>query len=293
LKAVNPDLKVIVSVGGWGADYFSDAAVDDASRCRFADSAMNLLKSYALDGIDLDWEYPGQPGPGIKFRAEDKANFTLMLKTLREELDMLSDARHRKRFDRYTLSIASAGGTYFEHTEMERLHIYLDWINVMTYDFAGSWSSTTGHHTALYRSAAGGAGTESTESFILQHLRAGIPPKKIVVGAAFYGRGWRGVIRDRAGLYQRYDQPESDFPYSKLLREYLNASDYEQRWDAAAHAPYLWNAEVGRFISYDDPRSLAEKARFIRDHGLGGVMYWEHSHDPSEVLLSALYYALQ
>ncbi|HEY3057257.1 MAG TPA: glycoside hydrolase family 18 protein [Thermoanaerobaculia bacterium] len=292
LKAVNPDLKIIVSVGGWGADYFSDAALDDASRCRFADSAINVIKRYALDGIDLDWEYPGQPGPGIKFRAEDKENFTLLLKTLREELDMLSDARRRKRFDRYTLTIASAGGRYFEHTEMEKLHPFLDWINVMTYDFSGGWSPTTGHHTPLYRSAAA-AQPESTETFIRQHLHAGIPPKKIVVGVAFYGRGWRGVIRDNSGLYQRYDQYESDYPYWKLLTQYVHAEGYEQRWDAAAHAPFLWNAEVGRFITYDDPRSLAEKARFVRTYGLGGIMYWEHSHDPSEVLLSTLYFALQ
>jgi chitinase len=293
LKAKNPDLKIIVSVGGWGADFFSDAALDDASRCRFADSALALVKRYALDGIDLDWEYPGQPGPGITFRAEDKENFTLLLKRLREELDMLSDARRRKGFDRYTLTIASAGGRYFEHTEMNRLHVYLDWINVMTYDLSGGWSPTTGHHTPLYRSALSVASTASTESFIRQHLDAGIPPKKIVIGVAFYGRGWRGVIRDNEGLYQRYDQYESDYPYSRIARQFLDAPGYQRRWDSAARAPYLWNAEVGRFISYDDPRSLEEKARFVRQYDLGGIMYWEHSHDPSEVLLNALFIALR
>jgi hypothetical protein len=143
LKARNPQLKLIVSVGGWGADFFSDAALTDASRCRFAMSAVDLIKRYALDGIDLDWEYPGQPGPGIGFRAEDKENFTLLLKTVREELDRLGEARRRK----YTLSIASAGGKYFEHTEMNRLHVYLDWINVMSYDLSGGWSPGAGHHT--------------------------------------------------------------------------------------------------------------------------------------------------
>jgi chitinase len=293
LKARNRDLKIIVSVGGWGADFFSDAALTDASRCRFAESAMNLLKRYALDGIDLDWEYPGQPGPGIIFRAEDKENFTLLLKTLREELDMLSDARHRRGFDRYTLTIASAGGRYFDHTQMDRLHVYLDWINVMTYDLSGGWSPTTGHHTPLYRSIAAEEKTASTESFIRQHLSAGVPPRKIVVGVAFYGRGWRGVIRDNAGLYQRYDQYESDYPYWRIAGQYAGAPGYERRWDKAARAPYLWNAEAGRFISYDDPRSLEEKARFVRQYGLGGVMYWEHSHDPAEVLLNALYFALR
>src|SRR6185369_3274255 len=87
LKSRNPDLKVIISIGGWGADNFSDAALTDVSRDKFATSAVDMLKRYALDGIDLDWEYPGQPGPGIKFRPEDKQNFTLLLKTIRGQLD--------------------------------------------------------------------------------------------------------------------------------------------------------------------------------------------------------------
>ncbi|HSP33805.1 MAG TPA: glycosyl hydrolase family 18 protein, partial [Thermoanaerobaculia bacterium] len=148
LKAKNPDLKVIVSVGGWEADFFSDAALDDASRCRFADSALDMVKRYALDGVDLDWEYPGQPGPGIKYRPEDKRNFTLMVKTLRDELDMLSDARGRKGFDRYTISLATAGGQrYFENIETRELAKSVDWVNVMSYDFAGEWSEVTEHHT--------------------------------------------------------------------------------------------------------------------------------------------------
>lgn len=288
LKAKNPDLKVIVSVGGWGADFFSDAAVDDGSRCRFADSAIDLVKRYALDGIDLDWEYPGQPGPGIGFRPEDKHNFTLMLKTLREELDMLSDARGRKGFDRYTLTIATAGGRYFEHTEMSEVQRYVDWMNVMTYDLSGPWSPVTGHHTSLYRSAPESVPTASTETYIRQHLAAGIPASKIVVGVAFYGRAWRGVHRDNAGLYQPYDQYENYYPYSKIAREYVGAPGYERRWDAIAHAPYLWNADAGRFITYDDPQSLAEKARFVRQYHLGGIMYWEHSEDPDEALLDAI-----
>src|SRR6058998_3900200 len=125
LKAKNPRLKVILSVGGWGADNFSDAAFNRTTREKFAASAIALIKRYALDGLDLDWEYPGQPGPGIKYREEDKEDFTLLLKTLRQQLDALSDERGRTGSDRYTLTIATAGGPYFEHTEMERLHVYV------------------------------------------------------------------------------------------------------------------------------------------------------------------------
>ena len=289
LKARNPQLKLIVSVGGWGADFFSDAALTDAARCRFATSAVDLVKRYALDGIDLDWEYPGQPGPGIGFRAEDKENFTLLLKAVREELDRLGESRRRS----YSLSIASAGGRYFDHTQMDRLHVYLDWINLMAYDLSGGWSTSAGHHTPLYRSASAPPNAISTESMVKQHLEAGIPPRKIVIGVAFYGRGWRGVTADNSGLYQRYDQYESDFPYSRIARDYLAAPGYQRLWDNAAHAPYLWSAAEARFISYDDPRSLSEKASFVRKLGLGGIMYWEHSHDPSEVLLDAIVKALR
>lgn len=285
LKVKNPRLKILLSVGGWGADNFSDAALTDESRNRFAASAIDLATKYEFDGIDLDWEYPGQPGPGIKFRPEDRENFTLMLKTMREHLDALSDQRKRRGNDRYTLTIASAAGKYFEHTEMDKLHVYLDWINVMAYDMAGSWSKTTGHHTALYPSRASAVTPPSTESYVKQHLASGIPRRKIVVGVAFYGRGWSGA----SGLYQPFARSESNFPFSRLMRENLGI----RHWDRSARAPYIFDAASGLFVSYDDPESLREKAKFIRYHRLGGVMYWEHSHDPDEILLDALYNNLE
>src|SRR6185295_2655734 len=117
LKKQNPKLKVIISVGGWEADGFSDAALSDESRTKFAESALTLLRQHHADGIDLDWEYPGQGVAGIKFRPEDKENFTRLLRTLRERLDAASTADGRSGTDRYTLTIASADREYFEHTE--------------------------------------------------------------------------------------------------------------------------------------------------------------------------------
>ena len=286
LKARNPDLKILVSVGGWGADNFSDAALTDASRAKFARSAVEMVKRYSLDGIDLDWEYPGDPGPGIKFRAEDKENFTLLLMAFRQQLDALSDERGRRGFDRYTLTIASSAGDYFKRTEMEKLHRYLDWINVMTYDFAGSWSKTTGHHTQLRRSGAAPPNAAATDDFVLQHLRAGIPPRKIVVGVAFYGRSWKGVTAINNGLYQPFEAYDLDLSYHRIVSEYLPV--FERHWDYGAKAPFLWDPATRRFVTYDDPQSLREKTKFIRYHRLGGAMYWEHSHDPKEVLLDAL-----
>lgn len=272
LKSRNPKLKILVSVGGWGADNFSDAALTDDSRRKFTVSAVSMLKRYALDGIDIDWEYPGQPGPGIKFRAEDKRNFTLLLKTLREHLDA-----SRKG---YLLTIASSAGKYFEHTEMDRLHVYLDWINIMTYDFAGSWTSTTGHHAGLYPTAA---------AFVRQHLAAGIPPHKLVLGVPFYGRGWTGVTPVNNGLNQSYQGQPTEYSFSELNRRYVNQQGFVRYWDSRARAAYLWDAASREFISYEDPDSLREKTRFIIQQELGGVMFWEYSQDPEEKLRDVLY----
>jgi chitinase len=282
LKAKNPKMQLILSIGGWGADNFSNAAFNRSMREQFADSAMTLVRQYALDGIDLDWEYPGQPGPGIMYReVEDKEGFTLLLKTLREHLDALGRERHRH----YALTIASAGGEqYFAHTEMNVLHTYVDWINIMAYDFAGEWSKTTSHHAALYAAAP----LPSGEAFVQQHLAAGIPARKLVLGIPFYGRGWCGV-----DAHGNVEEPLSYLPFSTLVRDYIDKNGFVRHWDKKAHAPYLWNAEAATYITYEDPASIRDKAQFIRKHHLGGAMFWEQGADPNETLLTTLYEALR
>jgi chitinase len=283
LKARNPNLKVILSIGGWGADNFSDAALTDDSRQKFARSCVNLLKSYALDGIDLDWEYPGQLGPGIKYREEDKTNFTAMLRELRAQLDVLSDERKRIGADRYTLTIATAGGTYFKHTEMEKVHAYVDWINIMTYDFYGI-STPAGHHATLFTPASTYY-RRTTDSDVKDHLNAGIPSNKLVIGAAFYGKVWNNVTSIEPineGKYVRI------YSYAQLKREILPTSAYERRWDATAKADYLWNPATATFISYEGPAALKAKCDYIKQNKLAGIMFWEYSNDPEEHLLDVL-----
>ncbi len=292
LKAKNPRLKILVSVGGWGADGFSDAALTEESRTRFAESVVDLMQQYALDGIDLDWEYPGQPGPGIKYRPEDKENFTLWLAAIREKVDALSDAHSRTGENRYEVTIASADGDYFTHTEMDKVHPYLDCINIMAYDLFGSLTGITGHHTGLYHSPDAPPSTRSTEESVRQHLAAGIPAQKLVVGVAFYGRGWAGVTPLHNGLFQPYERYAGNYSYAKLAEEFVGRDGFSRRWDDVVKAPYLWNDDSRTLISYDDPESLKEKAAFVKARGLCGMMYWEHSHDPEEVLLTSIYDAL-
>ena len=288
LRKANPRLKIIVSVGGWMADGFSDAALTDASRQRFATSALALLREHALDGIDLDWEYPGQGVAGIRYRAEDKQNFTLLLKTLRERLDMESDARGRKASDRYVLTIASADREYFDHTEMNRLHVYLDWINIMGYDFFNSLTPTTGHHAGLYRSELAPANSRFADAAVVQHLAAGIPSTKLVLGVAFYGRGFTGVTARNNGLNQPYERFEAEHSYAELAEKYIGKQGFVRYWDERAQAPHLWNASTRAFISYDDARSIEIKTRYARERRLGGIMFWELSQDRNGELLGAI-----
>lgn len=289
LKAVNPDLKIIVSVGGWGADGFSDSALTDASRKEFANSVVEFVQKHDLDGIDLDWEYPGQPGPGIKYRPEDKENFTLWLAAMRQELDVLSDAQGRQGSDRFTVTIASADREYFDTTEMDKLHVHLDWINIMAYDFFGSLTPVTGHHAGLGRSPHAPPTARYGEASVQQHLAVGIPPEKLVLGVPFYGRGWTEVNPANNGRYQTYGRYFGDFAYANLAQDFIDCNGYVRYWDDQVHVPYLWNAETSTFISYEDPESLSVKANFIMENQLGGFMYWEHSHDPDQVLLDTLY----
>ena len=288
LKRTNPRLKIIVSIGGWMADGFSDAALTETSRAVFADSAVDLLRQFSADGIDLDWEYPGQGVAGIKYRAEDRQNFTRLLTMLRTKLDAASVAQGRTGGSRYTLSIASADREYFDHTEMDKLHVYLDWINVMSYDFFNSLTPTTGHHAGLYRAAATVPTDRDADESVKQHLAAGIPSEKIVLGVAFYGRGFTGVKPTDNGLEQPYERFEGAHDYSELVEKFMDKQGFVRYWDDRAKAPYLWNSASRTFITYDDPRSIRVKAQYVKAHHLGGMMFWELSEDRNEELLDVI-----
>ena len=293
LKKQNPELKVIISVGGWEADGFSDAALTEVSRNTFAQSVVELLRIHNVDGIDLDWEYPGQGVAGIKHRPEDKQNFTLLLKTVREHLEAASDTQKRSGSDRYTLSIASADREYFEYTEMSRLHVFLDWLNIMSYDFFNSLTSTTGHHAGLYASGFAAPTDRNADASVRQHIAAGIPPHKLVLGVAFYGRGFAGVKPTHNGLNQPYARYEGDHSYTELVDKLIGKEGYVRYWDERAKAPYLWNEAAKTFVTYDDPESIRAKADYVRAKGLGGMMFWELSQDRNDELLDVIVTSLR
>lgn len=293
LKRTHSALTVTISVGGWGAGGFSEAAGTAAGRRAFADSAAQLVAAHDADGLDVDWEYPQHAEAGIGASAEDRSHFTLLLKAIRTSLDKVGADHGRSGVNHYTLSIAAADGPFVSGIDMAAVSPYLDWFNLMTYDFVNSLTAYTGHHTGLYAAKASPAGARTAERAVRQFLAAGVPPGKLVIGAAFYGREFADVQADNYGLYQRYGRYQGEHPWPELKIDYINHNGYVRYWDAAAQAPWLWNAQTRRFISYDDPQSIAAKTAYIRAQHLGGIMYWEQSLDPSDELLDAAWQGLQ
>ena len=281
LKASNKDLKVIISVGGWGGcKYFSDAALTDASRQKFANSAVDMLKKYRLDGVDIDWEYPAQVGAGNIYRPDDKQNFTLFLKAIRDRLDEQGKQDNRIGADHYLLTAATGADTSFvNHTELGKAQRYLDYVNIMTYDLYHGNDKVTGHHSNLYQSAKGDHSRNSTADAVDGHIRAGVPANKIVLGLPFYGRGWADANPRDNGLYQPAAGKHSFISHDELADKYINKNGFVRYWDADAKAPYLWNASSRTFISYADEESFTYKLDYIKSKRLAGVMFWEYMYD--------------
>lgn len=289
IRLANPAIQLLISVGGWGlSGGFSDAALTAESRRIFAASCLDFIKKHQLDGIDLDWEYPGQVGAGNINRPEDKESFTLFLKEIRVQLDQL--AKEEKRDTPYLLTIATgANQAYLDHTNMAEAQQYLDLVNIMTYDYTGAWSERAGHHTNLAISGEPNANPHASQVAVAQHLAAGIPPEKLILGVAFYGRSFSGVDSTETGLYQPFSGESGALSYQALAASYIDKNGFTRYWDSLAQAPYLWNDSARIFITYDDPESLTNKAQFAADQGLGGAMFWHYRHDTTGVLLSSLY----
>ncbi|HEX8778088.1 MAG TPA: glycoside hydrolase family 18 protein [Rhodanobacter sp.] len=287
LKASHPGLKVMVSVGGWNAGGFSEAASTATSRKRFADSAAALLAETHADGLDVDWEYPGHHESGIASSPQDREHFTALLKALRTTLDRAGHGRHT------LLTIAAADGPFVDGIDIAAVAPSLDWFNLMTYDFCNAMTPTTCNHTGLHASALAPADARTLARAVRQFRAAGVPAAKLVPGVAFYGREFAGVDPAHDGLFQRYAHFQGMIAWPQLKAGYINHHGYVRHWDAKAEAPYLWNAQTHHFVTYDDPESIAAKAAYVKARHLGGLMYWEQDNDPNGELLNAVWQGLQ
>ncbi len=291
LKQAHPNLQIMISVGGWTQSaHFSDAALTPESRAKFARSAVDFVTKYGFDGVDLDWEYPTGGGQdGNSERPEDPANFALLLTELRTQLN----TQGAKDGHVYLLTIAlGAEARAYEPLDWAKIVPQLDWVNVMTYDMAGDWSALTGFNAPLYPTPTDPPNSISTDTVLRALVALGVPADRLVMGVPFYGRGWLGVGSANNGLHQPFASLApgtwelGNFDYTDLTDHYLGS--FQRFWDADAQVPWLYSPEKQIMISYEDPESLAARARYVRANGFGGLMIWELSIDRSGALLSAI-----
>jgi chitinase len=309
MKARDPGLRLMVSVGGWTrSNRFSDMAADPAKRAAFIESSIAFLRRFHFDGIDIDWEYPseiGSPCPAGEMcqRPGDKRNFVVLARELRAALDQAG----RGDGSRYLVTIAAGADEKFlfeagrGSTWLRELAGSLDWINLMSYDYHGSWERVAGLNAPLQRDPADPAGT-NVDASITRLLENGIPARQITLGIPFYGKGWSGCAPGPAGdgLYQACaglasGSADESFDFAYLTDRGYLARDRDGRytvagqgfarhWNAAAEVPYLYNATNGVFITYDDEASVAAKVALARRRGLRGVMFWEIAADRDGIL---------
>lgn len=289
LKRINPRLQILISIGGWAwSENFSDAVLLEASRKSFAQSAVNIIRKYKLDGVDIDWEYPGMPGEeGNIYRPEDKQNFTLMFEALRKELDLLEKQEGKKKL----LTTAVAGFAQFlDHTEMDKASRYLDYVNLMTYDlFSGD---TAVHHAGLYASPLYKS-NKYADHAVKAFMEAGVPAGKLVLGIPFYGRSFKLQAGPKKGIGEKMVSQEYLDGYTLIKDSLVNKNGFKPYRDDAAKVPYLVNASTKEVISYEDEKSVREKCVYVMDKKLAGVMFWEYTSDPKGYLLNEIHKTLK
>lgn len=287
-----PDIKTLISIGGWTwSNNFSDVAASEQGRKKFAESAVNFIKKYNFDGIDIDWEYPVSGGNNIKHIPEDKYNYTKLLQQTRQALD----EQGKKDNKHYLLTIAGGANTSFiENTELSEMIKYLDFINVMTYDYHGSWENKTGFNSPLYSND-----NFSVSNSIQSYIKAGVEPSKINLGLAFYGKGWENVTsKNNNGLgqsaaaifetgYTKGTWEAGSFDYWDIAQNYINKNGFIRYFDNISKVPYLFNGTT--FITYEDEQSIKEKLNYADKMQLGGVMFWEFSADKEKELQKIIY----
>ncbi|HLY28413.1 MAG TPA: glycoside hydrolase family 18 protein [Aggregatilineales bacterium] len=327
LKAMYPDLKVLLSIGGFTwSGRFSDAAMPD-KREAFVASCIDLFikgnlpiwahvpgstpppgnnngkAAGVFDGIDIDWEYPAAPGfpgdpsrnlPPNVYRPEDTQNYTALVAEFRKQLD----AYGQQMGKHYLLTIATpAGPDKYSKIELGKVQQYVDWLNVMTVDIHGGWDATgpTNFQAPLYSSPEDPSAPPnniSVDSTINAYLAAGVPPGKMLMEIPFYGRGWTGVPNKNHGLYQS-DPAMQPAPgtWDAGIEDAkkLQALNFPSYRDPKTHAFWLYDGTT--FWNYDDPQVIADKMAYIKQKKLGGTVIWSLDSDDG-TLITAVYNGL-
>ncbi|MBR1163142.1 glycoside hydrolase family 18 protein [Bradyrhizobium elkanii] len=291
LKRDNPQLRILISLGGWnGSKYFSAAAATPLSRARFAQSVIDaFFRPYPglFDGVDIDWEFPVSGGrPDNLARPEDRANFTLLIAELRRRLTDFAAPGRRE----LELTIAvSAVPDKLANLEAATLARLVDRFHLMAYDYHAG-SAFAAFNAPLFACAGDPNPDLNVDASVNGLIRAGVPPAKVALGIAFYGRAVANVPQQNGGLFQKGATASEEWggsdgiDYRDLVGRRPEEHGFRRYWSDEAQVPWLYDAERRIWISYDDPLSVARKAMYARARALAGIMIWDLFADDGSLL---------
>jgi chitinase len=245
--------KVVASVGGWGANF--DANVASAARAKTVSALASLCKNHGYDGIDIDWEYP---------TAATAAGWASLVTELRAALDAIDP--------KLTISAAVSGAPSNRAVLPKKGVDALTWMGVMTYDYAGPWSASTGHHAPLHDSVGGdGGSTQSAIDYITDTLA--VPASKVLFGLPFYGYQFAAN-----GLDESPVAPSKGLDYN-VIAPLVGTGGWKRSFDASAGVPYLSRPASPGFVTYEDATSVNGKCAWSKSEGLGGAIVWHLAGD--------------
>ncbi|EIS7449288.1 glycoside hydrolase family 18 protein [Citrobacter youngae] len=312
LRKQNPNLKVLLSVGGWGARGFSGAAATKESRAVFIQSAQEIIAKYGLDGIDLDWEYPVNGAWGlVESQPADRANFTALLTELRAALG------HKKLL---TIAVGANAESPKSWVDVKAIAPSLDYINLMTYDMAyGTQYFNSNLYDSTQWPTVAAADRYSANFVVDNYLAAGLKASQMNLDIGFYGRvpkravepgiDWSKPDAQKNPVTQPYFEPaqielfkslgvdlskDTYVKYNDIVAKLINDPQkrFSQHWDDEAKVPWISvqsaDGKALFALSYENPRSVAIKADYIKSKGLGGAMFWEYGADDQNQLAKQL-----
>jgi chitinase len=264
-EAHKAGVKVLLSLGGWGwDDQFRAIVADPEAEARYVEAVVKMAEEYDYDGVDLDWEYPDSDA--------EVPGFERLTRTLRKRLDAVGQAKGKTMF---VTMAASSNYETLDHLDTAFLLETMDWINVMTYDYAGAWSSRAGHNSPLFASSKEGPNARSSERTILYMIeKRKVPADRLALGLALYGRGFP-VSEPYAPL------PKGSMPFNlnfKGIGKLLNEG-WTRVWDDETKVPWLISPDRTKVAGYDDAESMRVKTEWAMSKGLRGVFFWQIDGD--------------
>ncbi|KAF9900673.1 hypothetical protein EC991_007035 [Linnemannia zychae] len=325
-------VKIIMSIGGWyGSQTFSEVAADPVKRKNWIESAMTFLRpntlndsvpipnGWNMDGLDIDWEFPGRPGAICNtVSPSDTANYLLLLKEVRAQMDLEFPNNHKTITSAVSI-FPWAGADGNSLTDIREFIPVFDWVNIMVYDVHGPWSTSTGPNAPLFNAPAPGD-PFSAQQALDTWTAAGWPKEKIALGTPFYGRAFTATVNmntrnpvtqyaPHTGIAPKGGPSDSNatFPLCNEgeqywgfwnwgeIREHILVNnlttpvdEWRRYWDDTTKTPWLFRESDSMFVSYDDPTSMSLKVDFARQHGFKGLFMWEAQMDYKDELLTVL-----